>query len=426
LSSSVRYLLITLTTAFLALTFIKSIYFTQKHGGTDLRSRTIGSRLLFTGHSPYFYKWTPADGEFLLDPNDNAKRLVNGNVATPAALYAMYPLSLLPYPTLRLVWTVLLFIAGLSAVFLVLKNAGPVLLTACIIVTGLICSDTWLVNIERGQVYILYTFLFALLYRLYISGWKFNQFASGFIGGLFILFRPFAGIIGLGFLLHGKWKWLAGCIAGFAFGCLLFVAPDPSLWKDYFKAMQHYNKEITGTAMQNAGAEEYTKPAIIEGANNLSLYSAFNVGQLYTVHDYLKMAGIGTGNREMIGCYILILALLSIFFFRLRNKNASPVTLFLFAYLAYILAELFFITPRTAYNVIQWIFPLCLIGLQARAHLPSLIMLVTGLLLLHNLPVIFPYQSALAELVFLGLTFYYIFFFPAVKNHNQESLSYNK
>jgi hypothetical protein len=64
--------------------------------------------------------------------------------------------------------------------------------------------------------------------------------------------------------------------------------------------------------------------------------------------------------------------------------------------------------------------------LQARAHLPSLIMLVTALLLLHNLPIIFPYQSALAELVFLGLTFYYIFFSPGVKNHNQESLSYNK
>ena len=82
-------------------------------------------------------------------------------------------------------------------------------------------------------------------------------------------------------------------------------------------------------------------------------------------------------------------------------------SLFLFAFLLYILAELFVMAPRNPYNLIQWIFPLTLILLQIRFNHPSFVLLVIGLLLLHNFPFVVPYQAALAELLFIGVAIYH-------------------
>jgi hypothetical protein len=55
-------------------------------------------------------------------------------------------------------------------------------------------------------------------------------------------------------------------------------------------------------------------------------------------------------------------------------------------------------------------FPLSLILLRIRFNRPESILLITGLLLLHNFPFVFPYQAVLAELLFIAVTVYYIFF----------------
>jgi hypothetical protein len=412
-----RYLIILITGFFILLTILKSIYFSNKNGGTDLRIRVVGARLLTTSNSPYFYKWNPKDGEYLLDPNDQVVRLVNGNIVTPAVLYTTYPLYRLSYPSVRVWWTIIQYVLLFITLFLLLGNRQGSLafIPTVVILTGLVCTDIWLLHIERGQIYIFYTFLFAVIYRLYTSNNKHSQLLSGFIAGLFILFRPFAGIIGLPFLLNGKKKWVLGCIAGFITGCALFVLPQPSLWKGYFAAMNEYASEYTGQSYGNINAKEYPEPAVIEGTNNLGQVQGFNISGLDTVYDYLKKVGITISQNQSYILFGSVVILLCILFFRNKKRDISAHSLFLFAFLLYILAEFFVTVPRGRYNLVQWIFPLSLILQQEKYDRPSFILLITGLLLLHNFPFVVPYQAVLAELLFLGVTIYYLLYRRDIK-----------
>jgi hypothetical protein len=407
-----RYLLIAITSAFVALILLKSIGLTKRNGGTDLRCRVVGTRLLATEHSPYFHKWQPADGQYLLDPNDKGTRMVNGNVVTPATMYLTYPLYTLPYSIVRPAWTVLQCLACIATLFLLLwKQPRPAFdITALVIINGLVCSATWLAGIERGQMYIFYALLFALMYRLYVSKLKYNEWLSGFVGGLFIFVRPFAGIIGLGFLLHGKKKWVLGCVMGFLAGVCLFVLPRPSLWSDYFKAMREYSYESEGRGHYNQNTVEYSHPDTIEGMTTLKNYENVMAVGLAAFYGYLWNAGINATSNHLAIAYGIVLALLAFLFYRHRKIYSGPLPLFLFGFLCYVLAELFTVAPRASYNGIQWIFPLTLICLYAGFITPVLITLITGLLLLHVFPVQFYYQGALAELTFLALTFIVIFY----------------
>ena len=108
-------------------------------------------------------------------------------------------------------------------------------------------------------------------------------------------------------------------------------------------------------------------------------------------------------------------------FFRANGKDTPHQSLFLFAFLLYILAEFFVIVPRGNYNLIQWLFPLSLIALQSKPYQPIFVLLIAGLLLLHNFPFVFPNQAAVAELIFIGITIYCIFFSTSFNNLQQDT-----
>jgi hypothetical protein len=412
LSRPARYILITITAAFVLLTLLKSFISTTRYGGADLRTRIVGTRLISTTNSPYFYKWNPEDGDRYVDPLDVDNRLVNGNVVTPAVSMAIYPLSLLPYPGIRMIWTLLQIIAALVILYCLCKtdDSNTTIIASSFMLLGLICSDVWFYNIERGQMYIFYALLLALMYRSYTSTWKYNEFLSGFIGGFFILFRPFAGIIGLAFLLNGRTRWIKGCITGFVLACALFILPKPALWSDYFKAMKEYVSEYTGHPHTISNPIVNEKPVIIEGATNLDNYQHFDLNRLETVYHYLNRMGIPITSTGSLILYANIILILSVFFYRMRKRVSSPESLFLFGFLLFILTELLFATPRAGYNIIEWIFPLSIICVSRVKSRSTLILLGFGLLLLHYFPFPLPHQGEAAEVIFLGLTAYSIFF----------------
>lgn len=397
-------LLISLTCIFIFLTIAKAFYFTIDTGGTDLRNRTVASRLITTSHSPYFYKWNPADGEYYLDPNDIPLRLVNGTTVTPATLYLLYPVSSLPYNTVRILWTIIQFISAFGILLLIFRHHRR-FLPAALIAVGIISTDLWLLNIERGQVYIIYALFFALIYYSYYARWKNHELVSGIIAGVFILVRPFAICLALPFLLKKKLRWLTGCLIGIAISVTAFVLPRPAAWTDYFKAIKEYSNEIVGNAHQNNTAPEIQRPPVIEGTTNLYKARDMNIGQLDTAYQYLSRVGIKINNTQSLIVFALIAILLSLLFIRSGKKGS----IFLFGFLIYFLATLFTIVPRNAYVLIEWIFPLSLIAIQIWHRKDLLIVLIVGLLLLHNFPLIFPHQTELAELIFLGLMLYVIF-----------------
>lgn len=425
MSRTSRYIILGITSVFVMLTILKSFILTNQYGGADLRTRVVASRLITTPYSPYFYKWNPDDGPLYLDPLDVKARKVNGNVVTPAVLIAMYPLSKLSYPVIHMLWTVLLILTGLATVYMMCKNidSNTTVIASSFMLLGLVCSEIWLYNIERGQMYIFYAFLFAIMYRCYNSTWKYNAFMSGFIGGFFILFRPFAIVLGLPFLLHGKWKWVLGCLTGFLIGCAIFVLPRPGLWQDYYYAMQEYVQEhFAGGPVQASPDELSDKPTMIEGMTNLTEYSDFNVARLETAHQYLKKVGITINETHSLILYAITVLVLGLFFFRLRKKHSTASTLFLFGFLLFILAELFSATDRGAYNLVMWLFPLSIVCVQARYNTPVLIILALGLLFLHHFPYPIRHQPEAAEIIFLGLIVGFIFF-PGLLKKLQHGFS---
>jgi hypothetical protein len=179
-----------------------------------------------------------------LDPNQYSNRTVCGTSVTPAMLYTIYPLSILPYQDMRRIWTLLLYLMLGGTMFLIiLSHRGQPLFYPSIMITlGLICCDNWLFNIERGQVYTAYAFMLVLSYYAMQSQHRHALLIAGFVAGALILLRPLTAVSGLAFLGKSKRRWLFGNALGYAIGCLLFIAPNPGTWKDYPKAMDaHFN-----------------------------------------------------------------------------------------------------------------------------------------------------------------------------------------
>lgn len=406
----------------------KSLFYTYEYGGTDLRGRIIGARLIHTNYSPYFYKWDPEDGDYLLDPNTPTAIIANSNTVTPAVLYTIYPLATLPYKTIRLVWTLLQFCLLFLCFYLLSKSSdrnkplflSPVLITMLFI----ICSDLWLYYIERGQLYMLYVLFFSLMYWAYHKKWKYNHFVSGFIGGFFILYRPLAAVIGIGFLIQKKYNWILGSVTGFIVGCLLFVIPNPGYWKQYATAMKEYSYFISGHITSVSDYQRKELPARIEGTDNLTEYKNFTSGGMNTLHDYLDRVGINININQSILFYFLLILGLSLFSIKKKKIATSTDSIFLFGFLLYFLSEIFIVAPRAGYSVIQWVFPLFIAWKYILADRVLLFLYLAGILLYHQFPFLFPYQKDLAEFIFM-LTIFFIIF-PAVLEKLKSKINIHK
>jgi hypothetical protein len=410
MKKNTRLIILSLIVFFSLLTIIKSYYYSDISGGTDLRNRVVGARLMGKGYSPYFYKWMPEDGERLLDPNDNRSRLVNGNTVTPAVLYVLFPITFLKYPDIRLIWTSLEILAAIAIIWIMLKTyEGTSPLTAAgIVILGLLTSNYWFMHVERGQMPIFYVFFFAIIYYVYKSDWKYAEFISGFMGGLFLFFRPFSAMIGLGFLLHGKVKWVKGYITGIIAGILILVIPNPPLWKDYFKAMAEFGNECLGKGHTIKETSVIKYPTVIEGATNLTRHERFNISSIPAMYAIIRKFGfVYTPVWSYLTCGI-ILCILSLSFYK-RKVRTEPANLFLFAFLTYEVFELFILNWPAAYTLIEWTFPLFLIIQQSRYKSVFMILLFTGLLFLHNVPFDFHYQAFTGEIILLLGVAYFAF-----------------
>ena len=421
-----KWMVFGITMCFLLLSVAKSWYYSEKDGGCDLRARTIASRLLKSSQSPYFYKWKKSDGNYFLDPNQYSNRTVCGTSVTPAMLYIIYPLSVLPYLEVRRIWTFLLYMFLGGTIFLILlsHHGQPLFFPSVMIILGLICSNNWLFNIERGQVYTLYTFILALSYYLFQAKLRQAQWISGFVAGVLILLRPLAAVVVLAFLGKSQRQWLIGNMVGFITGCLIFIAPNPGLWKDYLGAMKAYSnfsvidKNISGTL------EGPEKAADIEGMNNLRVYKDFETGGLFPMYFYLNLSGYTLSLKYSLLIYAVMIAGLLFLFYRTPHYPGNSDSLFLFGFLLYIILELFIIAPRPGYSLIQWIFPLYIIALKFQNYRTVPTLMTFSFLLYHGFPFLFlfPYQFHLAELFFI-LTLLYAFFHSL--NKKQPSFDLN-
>jgi hypothetical protein len=386
-----------------------SLQITEKYGGTDLRCRVVGTRLLETNYSSYFYHWKTSDPVRYADPNDVQGRICNGNVVTPATMLVFYPITLLNYVTIRQLWTICQFLFILFSCLLLIKPDSKYKPAALVFALLFINTEIFFYNIERGQVYTFYTFIFAVFYRGYTASGKLSKQFNFLALPLFILIRPIAATFSVLLLLNRPASWLKAFLTGIAICTILLVLPFKPLWTDYLKAMQLYQAGAGASISPNTSGKTIVYPLTIEGANNLTAYKNYSLYSLPNLKTLLQLLQISLPSVWII--FIQGLCVLAALLAYQRFGNKSEDRQFLFCFFLYMLSELFLFSGRGEYNIIQWLVFGVILSANKGQH--KLLYYLATLPLL--LAVLFPHYKQvyrITELAFMVSILGYCFDLP--------------
>lgn len=404
-----KKMILVITLALLLLSVIKGGYYTRTYGGVDLRSISVSARLLDTGGTAYFYRWSPGEPEKYLNPNVSPTTVTNAVTVAPGTLYFVSLVSGLRYPVLRMVWTMLQYLAILVIFwyFLFQRENSADRRWSILVVGGLffLCTPIWFLNIERGQVYFLFAFFFTLIFALYRSSSGGANFFAGVVLAIAIYCRPNFAFLLVPLVVVRNWRVLAGWLSTMA---LLAIHAwfHLGLWKGY-SAVVHEFSEL-GPAIPAAGHPAYVYPAVIEGATNLTKYKTdFVCGGIHPLGDWLAQFF----HINSIYFYIVLLlaivgVLILVFKKELAKKDAS--TVLLFGFLLYMMAEYIMPTSRAAYSLIVWVFPVLLFLQRPRFPAWVLVLLVTGLCFINGVPFYFAFIHDLGEALLVCCLLYYL------------------
>jgi len=413
----------------LALSVIKGGYYVRAYGGVDLRSISVASRLLDTGGTAYFHRWSPGEPEKYLDPNVPRDTRSNAVTVAPGTLYIVSLFSGLRYPLLRLVWAVLQYLVVFSifCYFYFQKDNSADRRWSIVVVGGLffLCTPIWFLNTERGQVYFLFAFFFTLIYALYRSPKPAANVLAGVVMAAAAYCRPNFAFLLLPVLLVRQWRVLAGWLVA-AVPLAIHAWLHRGLWKAW-SAVVHEFSDL-GPATPAAAHPGYVYPAVIEGAGNLTKYKTdFVCGGIQPLSTWFR--GVFTISTPYFYLGVLLVAL-AVLVLAFKKELAKPPeaasgeasTILLFGFLLYMVTEYIMPASRTAYNLLLWIFPVLLFLQRPRFPAAVFVLLVVGLCLINGFPFYMPLLPDLGEALLVFCLCYYLKT-PEVKTPSVSVLS---
>ncbi len=350
---------------FTAVGFLQDLENTANYGGIDLRNRVIGARLVKADYDPYFFKWNESYSEFFLDPRDHPNLPVSRVTVPPTILMIHSIFSNLPYKFQRYLWTIIQWILLIFSIFFFscsVKNEIKSKLIWIISLFFIASSFIFRLHVERGQIYIMYVFLFALSYYIYNSNFKINRLLSGIVMGYVSSLRFPMIIVGLPFLLSKRWKFIFGQIIGFVIGIIIsFPFAGYEIWKSYFKAMSIHGMVHQGVI--KIATKRY--PHVdIEDMKNLWIWARLPITDSSIQGIARKYLGIQiSSNILLIGLLISIL-LLVILLLKIKKQHENHNFIFLYSILIILVSELFLPAARFSYSnvILLPIFSLIIIN----------------------------------------------------------------
>jgi hypothetical protein len=239
---------------------------TMQGGAIDLRNRITGERLLENGIDAYHYKWHEGDPEQYCDVYNNPKLPVSKTTATPALLLLHLPLAALPYRVAQFAWLVvqwlLLLCAG--AFWLWAGKTSRQRWLIALFLTGFTYTAAWRLHAERGQAYVLLTFLFAAWLTMTFDSKRGWNFAAGLVAGFLAALRPPFALVFPFIALHRRGQ-LPGAAVGLLLGLGLPLLIHPASWGDYFSAMRTHSELYRTDTDPRPGPQHY--PPMIEGSD---------------------------------------------------------------------------------------------------------------------------------------------------------------
>ena len=344
---------------------------TFKYGGIDLRNRIVGSRLLIEGLDPYFFQWNSNLSPRLLDPLNDSSFTRTRVTVTPAVLFLYCSIAKLSYLKIRIIWLIVQWLFLLTTILIFVKLSSSKLQAKLVIILGLLFfsgSLFWRIHIERGQTYILYTFLLAVSYFLLKQSFKYRQILSGIFLGFTITTRLPIILVLLPFLIYRKLSFITGAIVGIILSITVsWPVCNLKIWQSYLKSMlgitQFFAKYQTPDVAVFKQKANNIYPKVIEGMNNLKRYS--NLEQVDSSLNKIRyFFGVDIPLLVFVCTWLLILAVL-LYFISIKHKSSiSGGLLFWFGVYLYIITEFFIPAARYSYNDIQFLIPLSILAIE--------------------------------------------------------------
>jgi hypothetical protein len=322
---------------------------TARGGAIDLRNRITGVRLLEHGIDPYHYKWHEGEPAEYCDVYNNPKLPVSKTTATPALLMLHLPLAALPYRLAQLLWLFLqwLLLLGTGRLWLRLCATSWQRWVVALFVTGFTYTTEWRLHAERGQVYVLLTFLFAWWLTATpdpkARAWG-NGFTAGCVAGFLAALRPPFALLTPFLALHRRGQ-LAGAAAGLLLGFGLPLLMNPAGWTDYFSAMETHSELYRADFDPRPGLNRY--PPRIERIPTrvLGSYAPIPFAD-FSAHALLRRLGLAPFPAPPV-----LLALVVPFAFWLWLSRGQPVERLLLGMAVWLfLTDLFLPAFRDSYD----------------------------------------------------------------------------
>ena len=392
----------------------------KTYGTPDLRNRIVGSRLIKQKEnaSPYFYKWSKADGDRFLDMYDTPELLMNRNTVTPFTLQLLESFSGTIYSKLVKRWYIAEISSLLATIVLILslaKNSPNKILITGISLIGIGLSQGWMLHSLSGQVYIFIPLLLSLVLYFSQLQTKGNDILAAVVLTVLVLIRPTAVLFIAPYVLISNWKVPAYL---FLFLAIYFLFSYKTgqlwLWKDYSNAMnlwsvESFNPHVTKSYMEILQLKEIEGSSILLQPPNLLLLEDSSIqGFLH------RFFNIQLTKIPLLGL-MLCLFIAFLFFVRKEIKQFDMRRLFILAFLLYFLSELCIPAVRNSYNSVQWVFPLSILFLDKQISNSIKLLLLLAVTFAIGIMKFFPFDLFVAELLFFLSCAIYL------KNSNVEN-----
>jgi Glycosyltransferase family 87 len=355
------------------LVFLKDVRNTTKSGLIDLRNRVVAARVLIRGEDPYYFKWKPGMDERLIDPHDKPHVPVTRATIPPTVILLHTILGDIPYLYQKYIWLILQWGAFVGALFALTRNNLTDVRSKFLLISGLLfvgLNHFLRLHIERGQIYIIYTFLLAISYWILQGKMQFREIIAGTLIGFTISLRPPILILGLAMILFKKFKLLiaTGLSCCFFLLASIVLAGMPT-WMSYFSSMNTI-ADLTGNILRIPGgsSNENYYPTVIEGMNNLTVMLDFRTDTVSIRESIDNLFNFTLSTNQLI--MLLALALLGYSFLILfaqkiaqkkMDETLSLDLVFIVGMLMIQICEFFIPAPRYAYNTVQLLIPLILV-----------------------------------------------------------------
>lgn len=387
------------------------LHLTRKYGGVDLRDKIVSARDLLAGRSLYYDPWQPGEPERFADPSLPPGTTMTRYTGTPFQALLLAPLGQLPFGAARLAWLFLqyLLLAGaLLAAFRAFvpgQDRGGVAGGAVVLLlVVLAASDSWRLHVERGQVYVIFAFLIALLFRFAAAR---RHLLLGMTAMLLALLKPPALLIFLPLVLRSTRRMWAGgaLLLLLAAGAFALLPKGLAAWPEYASAMRAWGGYAATGVPPVVFPDKFTYPETIEGLRNLSDMHdmEFEEGSAYVILEAILFRLPPWTAYAGVLLYFTITA----FLFRHRFRHFTRQELLLWGFTGWVAFMMLMPAPRFNYQFVLWAAPLCYLLLQVphRSFLFRAGLLVAAILVLGGWSLL-PVNVLLAEVALLALLLY--------------------